>query len=335
MSPNPPPAGHSEPGFLVPVLPVQDGPADAISVGAWHLALTNLIGLDVPHDLLGLWVFPDRGGVLLLAPTELARDHLEIAIPDPFLSQHHLFELEERIRRAGYRSVVAVPVRAPARDLGLALFAALEAGRYGVTEAVRLHGMVKQLAPTFTALAAAPPMSAIATVAGDVTPQNVIGEVAIACAEGRTGAEVLRMLSGVLHGLLPHERAEIAIPGSSHGVWALLSGTPEGRRWGESTAAVSQAVAALVSEAGEDGSLLVEDLREGSGLAWPTYRESRALHRMRAVLGVRLHVAGSEDGWLLLGGPAAGMFTQADREVAWRPWWRFGSRRCGPSSTPK
>lgn len=300
---------------LVPILPLQEGPPDAVSVSAWHLALSNLVGLDLPHDLLGLWLFPDRGGVILLAPTELAQDHLEIAAPDPHLSQHHLFELEERIRRAGYRSVVAVPVRGSSRDQGLVLFAALESGRYGVTEAVRLHAIVKQLQPGFAALAAAPPVSAGASRTPDLTPQNAAEQVAIACAEGRSGAEVLRLVSGVLQAIVPHERIEVAVPGSAHGVWALLSGLPEGRRWGESTAAVSQAVAGLVSQAEDDGSLLVEDLREGPGLVWPSYRELRAVQRMRAVAGVRLHVAGSEDAWLFLGGPASGMFRQPDREV--------------------
>ena len=75
-----------------------------VAVTAWHLALSNLIGVDVPHDLLALWLFPERGGVVLLAPHELGRDNLELAAPNPFVSQHDLFLLEERIRHAGYRS---------------------------------------------------------------------------------------------------------------------------------------------------------------------------------------------------------------------------------------
>ena len=78
-----------------------------VAVTAWHLALSNLIGVDVPHDLLALWLFPERGGVVLLAPHELGRDNLELSPPDPFVSQHDLFLLEERIRHAGYRSVLA------------------------------------------------------------------------------------------------------------------------------------------------------------------------------------------------------------------------------------
>ena len=302
-------------GLLVPVLPLQDGPPDAVAVAAWHLALSNLVGQDVPHDMLALWLFPDRGGVVLLAPTELARDHVQIAAPAPFLSQHQLFELEQRIRHAGYGSVVAVPVRSPSRDLGLTVFAHLEPGQYAVPQAVRLHGIVHQLAGTFMGLAATPPISSTAGPSIEVTTQNVVECVARAAAEGRTGSEVLRLVSGVLQALVPHERIDVAIAGQGHGVWALLSGAPEGRRWGESTGAVSQAVSGLVALAADDGTLLVEDLREGPGLAWPSYRDSRALQRVRAVLGARLSSAGADDAWMLLGGPGTGMFTEADRDV--------------------
>lgn len=301
--------------LLVPVLPGQDGPPDATAVAAWHLAISNLVGVEVSHDLLGLWLFPDRGGVVLLAPAELARDRIDLPVPDPILTQHQLFHFEERIRGAGYKSVVAVPVRHDARDLGLALFAHLEPGRYGATEAIRLYGVVHDLLPTFRTLAAAPPMAITAEESTVVTPQNVPQAIAEACTQGRTGSEVLRLISGTIHALVPHDRIEVAVPGSGHGVWALLSGTPEGRRWGESTGSVSQAIAGIVSQSSGDGTVLVEDLREGPGLAWPCYRESRATHRVRAVIGVRLRAAGLEDAWLLLGGPATGMYTDADRDV--------------------
>lgn len=300
---------------LVPMLPAEDGPPDASAVVAWHMALSNLIGVEVPHDLLALWLFPERGGMTLLAPLELAQDRVELGVPSPFLSQHQIFGLEERIRHAGYQSVVAVPVRSPARDLGLALFAHLEAGRYGVPQAMHMHTVVHQLLPTFEALAVAPPLLAAAGTGDALTAATAPEAVARACAEGRTGAEVLRLLSGTLLGVIPHERIEIVLPGSAHGLWALLSGAPEGRRWGESTAAVSQAVAGLVAQATDDGTLLVEDLREGPGLTWPSYRDLRTPQRVRSVLGTRLAAAGMEDAWLLVGGPATGMFTEADREV--------------------
>jgi hypothetical protein len=309
-------AGASAGGqdLLVPVLSTEDGAPDGVAIAAWHLALSNFVGVQVPHDLLALWLFPARGGLVLLAPAELARDRVELKAPEVRLSQHELFLLEERVRRAGYRSVLAIPVRTPARDLGLALFARLDAGHFGPVEAVRLHEVVHHLVPTFLALVEAPPFSLTARPPIEVTDQNVVEAVARAAAEARTPAEVLRLVSGELCALVPHEVLDVAVGGQREGTWALLSGPHEGRRWGESTALVSQAVEALIARAGPDETLAVPDLRS-AGLMWPTYRESRAIQRVRAAVGVRLAAAGATDAWLLLGGGAPGIFRDADLEV--------------------
>jgi hypothetical protein len=293
---------------------MQDGPPDAVAVAAWHLALSNLLGQEVSHDLLGLWLFPERGGVMLLAPQELGRDQVPIQEPDRFLPHHQLYELEQRIRQAGYGSVVAVPIRGRQRDLGLAIFARLEAGRYGADQAMRLLTMMSRVVPTFAQLAESPPLALAAGPAVYVTRQNAAEDVAKAAAEGRSPAEVLRLASGVLQGLVPHERIEVAVPGVAAGTWALLSGPPEGRRWSDSTSAVSQHVNGLVARADEDGTLIVGDLR-AVGLSWPAYRETRALQRIHAVLGVRLTVAGGDDAWLLLGGAAPDLYREIDREL--------------------
>lgn len=309
-----PPVAEGDTGFLVPVLPMQDGPPDAIGVAAWHLALSNLIGQEVPHDLLGLWLFPDRGGAMLLAPEELGRDQLRVEAPSTLLSQHQIFELEERIRRAGYGSVVGVPVRGPSRDLGLAIFARLESGRYGPVQAMQLLAMMRQVVPVFQLLAECPPLAMDAGPAAQVCRQNVAETVARAAAEGRTAPEMLRLVSGVLQTLIPHERIEVAVPGANGTSWALLSGPPEGRRWSDSTTAVSQHVTGVVARAAHDGTILIGDLRP-LGLAWPAYRQTRALQRIHAVLGVRLSVTGTEDTWLLLGGAAPDLYREQDREI--------------------
>jgi GAF domain-containing protein len=309
----PPLEEEGDSGFLVPVLPWQEGPPDAIGVAAWHLALSNLIGQEVPHDLLGLWLFPSRGGVMLLAPEELGGDDLTVDPPHPWLSQHQIFELEERIRRAGYGSVVGIPVRGETRDLGLAIFARLEPARYGPEQAMQLLAMMRQVVPVFTMLSDSPPLAVSTGPSARITRQNVSELVAAAAAEGRTPAEVLRLISGVLHPVIPHERIEVAVAGTG-GSWALLSGPPEGRRWSDSTSVVTQHVTGLVARADEDGTIMVGDLRT-LGLAWPAYRETRALSRVHAVLGVRLSVAGSETAWLLLGGAAPDLYREPDREL--------------------
>ena len=309
-----PPTTSAHRGLLVPVLRMEDGPPDVVAVTAWHLALSNLIGVDVPHDLLALWAFPERGGVILLAPQELGRDKLDLQPATPFVSQHHLYLLEERIREAGYRSVLAVPIRVAERDLGLAVFAHLQPAKFGAVEAMRLTAMMRQVVPTFAALSAAPPLALGAGPAANVTTSNAPEAVARAAAEGESGAEVLRLVSGVLQVLVPHDRLEVAVPGAAPGTWALLSGSPEGQRWGESTSEVSQMISGYLVREGEDGTISIGDLR-AVGLSWPAYRESRSNGRVRALIGVKLSVTGTEDAWLLLGGAAPDLYRPMDREV--------------------
>ena len=309
-----PPTTSAHKGLLVPVLRTEDGPPDVVAVTAWHLALSNLIGVEVPHDLLALWVFPERGGVVLLAPHELGRDNVELAPASPFFSQHDLFLLEERIRLAGYRSVLAVPIRVRERDLGLAVFAHLQPAKFGAVEAMRLTAMMRQAVPTFLALSAAPPLAFAAGPAANVTATNAPEAVARAAVEGENGPEVLRLVSGVLQVLVPHDRIEVALPGATNGTWALLSGCPEGKRWGESTGEVSQTITGFIARAAEDDTIAIGDLRV-LGLSWPAYRETRSNGRVHALIGVKLSVAGTEDSWLLLGGAAADIYRPVDREV--------------------
>ncbi len=66
--------------LLVPVLDLTAGAPDPASIAIWHLALSNLVGTELPHQFLGLWVFPERGGVILLGPDTLAQDQLELPI---------------------------------------------------------------------------------------------------------------------------------------------------------------------------------------------------------------------------------------------------------------
>ena len=320
-APGPPPLNPGDPRpLLVPLLSTEDGPPDSAAVAAWQLALSNLIGVEVPHDLLGLWLFPTRGGVVLLAPAELGQDRITLPLPSPFLHQHELYDLEERIRHAGYRSAIAVPVRGSERDLGLALFANLDPGSYGVVQALRLDGLVRDLVPTFQALSAAPPLAVSTGTMPAVTPGNLSEVVARAAAEARTGPELLRLVSGVIQPMLPHERLEVALTGARPGRWALLSGAPPGARWGGGEAGPGDqpggAVEALLARAQADGTLLVQDLK-AAGLVWPGHAGwvGRGAQRVRAVLGAELRLAEALPAWLLVGGAAPNSFRPADRET--------------------
>lgn len=59
---------------LVPLLLPGEESGDAEILETWHLALSNALSSDLPHDLLGVWLYPEQGGVALIAPAALAAD---------------------------------------------------------------------------------------------------------------------------------------------------------------------------------------------------------------------------------------------------------------------
>ena len=93
---------------LVPLLVVEGGAPDPVALATWHLALASTTAVEVPNDLFGLWLYPTSGGAVLLGPEALAEDNVVVPLPDPYLLQDQLYQLEEVLRRAKYS---AVPVR--------------------------------------------------------------------------------------------------------------------------------------------------------------------------------------------------------------------------------
>ena len=48
----------SEP--LVPILRSDERQFDAVALATWHEALSNTVAVEVPHDLMGLWLYPSN-----------------------------------------------------------------------------------------------------------------------------------------------------------------------------------------------------------------------------------------------------------------------------------
>ena len=72
-------------------------------LATWHQALSNTVSVEVPHDLMGLWLYPSQGGVVLLGPPELAADDLAIPLPSPHLTSEQLSLIEEIVAERGLR----------------------------------------------------------------------------------------------------------------------------------------------------------------------------------------------------------------------------------------
>ena len=72
---------HSGP--LVPILRIDQVLGDRVALATWHEVLSDTLSADLPHDLLGLWLYPREGGAVLLGPDALAQDDLVVPLPTP------------------------------------------------------------------------------------------------------------------------------------------------------------------------------------------------------------------------------------------------------------
>ena len=124
---------------------------DPVALETWREALSSLVMNDVPHELMGLWLFTAENEVELLGPPELEADHLDVPRPDPQIDPRDLWRLEERVRNAGFKSTLAMAVPHGERDVGLILLASLNPDQYGDPEISFLRGVVADKAITFEA----------------------------------------------------------------------------------------------------------------------------------------------------------------------------------------
>lgn len=306
--------------FLLPVLPAGSGPTDPVAIATWHLAVSDAIGGELRHDLLALWLFPDAGGVVLLGPASLAQDRVEVERPETFLRQDQLLALEDRVRLAGYASVIATPIRDQHRDLGMMLLAALAAGRFGPIQAIRLFEILRQFSAPFRRLAERVHADSSAVVLPRATdPEALLLTVVRTASEARSGSELVTRLSAALQGLLPHDSLEIAVRDA--GGWQLLGRERPGRRWGaggarEGASGSIRGMESLVERLGSQGTLTVADVAtERGGLAWPVRAEDSGGPRIHAILALALPDHGEPLGYLLIGSAATDLYRPADEAL--------------------
>ena len=117
---------------LIPILHPHTRMQDLDTLRAWYEAATDVLRMELPADLLAMWLFDADGTPMLLEPEALAADHLEIPPADPLVNQTALELIEDRIRRAGYGSVLFQPIRHGGQDVGLILLAAFPPYVYGL-----------------------------------------------------------------------------------------------------------------------------------------------------------------------------------------------------------
>ncbi|HEU5218299.1 MAG TPA: hypothetical protein VFU23_06550 [Gemmatimonadales bacterium] len=299
---------------LVPLLPLEGSAPDPVALGTWYLALSATTAETVPHDLFALWLFPDSGGVVLLGPEALSQDAVQVPIPDPYLLQDQLFQLEQVLRRAKYGSAIAVPVKLVGRDVAVMLLGSFSRGAYGPVQALALKRLSRSLTTSLAALAEVMPSAAPhSALEPAMTREDLPGHIARAAAECASGPDLVRRVSGVIYPLLPHDRLEILACGTMPGTVVALSGNAPKKSSRVGTA--FEPFTEIISRFGDVATLLLDDLTELPGdCDWPIGGGASAPQPARAVLGARLQVAGQTVGYLLIASVAPHAYHPDDED---------------------
>lgn len=284
-------------GPLVPLLPAGEDPADPVTRSTWHQAISATLAPEIPHDLFGFWLYPVSGGSVLLGPEELAADHLNVPEP-PVVSRHQLGLLEEIVRNAGYRSTSAVVASVSGVDVGLLLFAALGEGLHGPRERAAAQLAADSLAPSLARLArrwrqgddAPAPRS-------DRDLLDLLVTVNKVAVEAGSPIELRERLGAALQPLLPHDRAELMVPGTTLDQWYRIGLHGGGSLWGDPDLVVHRGQVDLAGLLGSADWFVLQGL-PGEPVAFPPVSGAPA---MRSAVGVRLTVASRTVGLLMLG----------------------------------
>jgi GAF domain-containing protein len=304
----------SEP--LVPILRIDEGKVDAVALATWHEALSNTLAVEVPHDLMGLWLYPSHGGVVLVGPAALAQDDLVIPVPSPYLKPEQLAVLEEIIVDAGYPSATCLPIRFGKRDVGLMLVADLQPQRYGPVERVVLQCVAQRVGPMLGRIArqwtpaAGPSSRQQERIAG------LLETVVRANREGNTPQRFIAAIGSGLAPLLPHEHIELLVQDESGGQYFRLGEHSGGPLWADPSLVISRDHLDVADIFGARSRLLVGDIYEDD--RWPrgflTATEPPGAD-IRAVAGARLNLRGKSPAYLMVGSIGPDLYGAEDVEL--------------------
>ena len=304
----------SEP--LVPILGDNDGKVDPVALATWHQALSNTVAVEVPHDLMGLWLYPTQGGFVLLGPAELAEDDLAVPLPAPHLKPEQLSLVEEIVLEAGYGSANCLPIRFGKRDVALLLVADLQEGRYGPAERVLLQCVAQRVAPMLGRIA-----RQWAPVDGASSRQHerVAGLLTAVAHANRDAGTPQRFMSGVARGLaplLPHDHIELLVPDAGGARYFRLGEHAGGALWADPSLAISREHLDIGGIFGSSSQLLVPDTYEDA--RWPrgflTATDTTG-GDIRAVIGARINLGGVSSAYLLVGSIGPELYGAEDLEL--------------------
>ncbi|HEY7614693.1 MAG TPA: GAF domain-containing protein [Gemmatimonadales bacterium] len=304
-----PPAAN-EP--LVPILRLDAGAGDADALATWHQALSNALAADVPHDLLALWLYPSRGGAVLLGPEALAQDDLTVPLPSPQLQPQQLTLLGEIVRDAGYASAVSLPIRFGRRDVGLLLVASLRPDRFRDSELMVLRLAAQRLAPSLGRLA----RQWNGVPQGPEKIAALLDGVVQATASGSTPRAFAAALGHVLERLVPHDCLELIVAGPGGGRYYRLGEHLGGPLWADPSLVLEASTLDLAGLTDLHGRVLLGDA--GREARWPrgyfTALDPSGAE-LRAVVGAQATGPTRLTAYLLLGSVGPDLYDEADADL--------------------
>jgi hypothetical protein len=338
VNPLPSGGGLVVPSSPVPVLRLRGNMWDPVALDTWREALSSLVATEVPHELLGLWLYTPDHHAVLIGPPALEADHLDVPVPSPQVDPKDLWQLEERIRVAGYGSALAITIAHGDRDVGLALFAGLDKGSYQDDEVAFVSGILAGLGPTMARVGqqwshdgeieedGATPLYRRRDEPGRALHElrDLLADLADTIALSVTPASLAEGLSHALAGMVPHDWLEILVPHPPRMGHYRLAAHDEGPLFARNDlwCDVDQFDPAAVHD---EGVCLVSDTSApGAVPAWPL--PVGGDRHARSVVGVRLGHLRSPVGYLLLGSQGPGMYGPEDVEAL---------RRLAPLVTPR
>ena len=300
-------------GPLVPLLRVDQVLGDRLALATWHEALSDALSADLPHDLLGLWLYPREGGVVLLGPEALAQDDLAVPLPGTQLQKAQLALLEEIVRDAGYASTACVPVRFGRRDVGLVLLADLREARFGDADLALLHLVAQRLAPTFGRLARQWNAAQGSAAFHLERIASLLDTVAQVSSSAATPQRLAQALSHALEPLLPHDRFELLLGDAGGARYYRLGEHAAGAPWSDPSLLLDRESLDLSALANADGRIVVADA--GREAHWPrgyfTVADPPGAE-LRAVAGARTMGPGRPPIWLLAGSVGPDLYDEHD-----------------------
>ena len=326
---------QSHVGARVPLLRLDGAGWDDTALETWREALSSMVGTEVAHDLLALWLYPpdhypDHQAVLL-GPAALAADALELPRPTPRVDERELRTVEQTVRQAGYGSAICVAIPHGDRDVGLLLVANLRHGEYGSLESLFMEQAAEELGPILARLSRqwmetvgdGPAEYRQRSRASGISTRELNGlmdTLGAAMRDALTPRQLTQLIGSAIEHVLPHDAIELLIPDEAAEQHYRLSGHVHGLLWSHPSLVVTQSDFEPGRLFDATDQLLVTDVQVDRRAPIGGFRQDPSEEfRIRSVIGALLRGSGGGIlGYLLLGNSGPDFYWEEDVDLLGR-----------------